>query len=227
MGASAGAGDLDVEACLDASPLIRTALGRLDGRGPPGWLLAAGAVTQTVWNAAHGFSAAHGIDDLDVVFFDPSGDDAAERRTADDIGWLLADLGVPVDVKNQARVHEWYPDRFGEVVAPYASMTEALSSWPSTATAVGARRVGGRVEVVAPFGLDDLRALVVRPNRVQVPPEVYRAKAGRWGRTWPRLTVLPWSAGIGVPGARVLRSSHRVPGAAGRSPDHAPGVEAV
>jgi len=26
------------------------------------------------------------------------------------------------------------------------------------------------------------------------PPEVYRAKTGRWRRQWPALTVLPWPA---------------------------------
>jgi hypothetical protein len=36
--------------------------------------------------------------------------------------------------------------------------------------------------------------LVVRPNPVLAPPEVYRAKTERWQRQWPALTVLPWPA---------------------------------
>jgi uncharacterized protein len=35
-------------------------------------------------------------------------------------------------------------------------------------------------------------ALVLRPNPVLAPQHVYEAKAARWSRQWPELTVLPW-----------------------------------
>jgi hypothetical protein len=34
--------------------------------------------------------------------------------------------------------------------------------------------------------------MVVRANTTLVDEPVYRAKAERWRRTWPQLTVLPW-----------------------------------
>jgi hypothetical protein len=55
-----------------------------------------------------------------------------------------------------------------------------------------ARREGGRLACIAPFGLDDLFALTARPNRRLVSEAVYRAKAARWQGRWPELTVLPW-----------------------------------
>ena len=48
--------------------------------------------------------------------------------------------------------------------------------------------------IVAPFGLDDLFALVVRPNKALVTQAVYEAKAARWRQHWPGLTIIPWNA---------------------------------
>ncbi len=41
-------------------------------------------------------------------------------------------------------------------------------------------------------GLSDVFSLVVRPNPVLAPRHVYEARAERWQRQWPSLTVLPW-----------------------------------
>ena len=65
----------------------------------------------------------------------------------------------------------------------------------STAACLGVRaEPGGRWRVYAPYGLSDVFNLVVRPNPVLAPPGVYQAKAERWRRQWPALTVLPWPA---------------------------------
>src|SRR5262245_62073785 len=87
---------------LDSATVAAT-LDRLTALALPDWYLGAGCVAQTVWNAAHGFAQDHGIDDLDVVYFDPTdlsaeAEDAVEGRVHD----ALADLGIPVDVTNEA-----------------------------------------------------------------------------------------------------------------------------
>jgi hypothetical protein len=46
--------------------------------------------------------------------------------------------------------------------------------------------------VVVPRGLADVFNLVVRPNAVLAPREVYEAKTAWWRKQWPDLTVLPW-----------------------------------
>ena len=60
--------------------------------------------------------------------------------------------------------------------------------------AVAARRdaPGGPLTVLAPRGFADLFGLVVRPNRVRAPREVYEEKASRWARQWPALTIVPY-----------------------------------
>jgi len=186
----------DLEATLRANPVVAAILDRVPALGLPNWYLGAGAVAQTVWNVAHGFAPTHAVKDYDVVYFDDSdlgaaAEDAVARRVAAAVG----EPGASVDVTNEARVHLWYEGRFGVRLAPYCSVDDAIGTWPTTATAVGVRPApGGGLTVCAPFGLDDLLALVVRPNQVLVPEAVYRAKAERWRRTWPRLTVLDWDA---------------------------------
>jgi uncharacterized protein len=195
-GAEAAAPDL--EPLLRANPVVAAVCDRLPQLGLPDWYLGAGAVAQTVWNWRHGYAPDHGIRDYDVVYFDdrdlgPAAEEAARRRVAA----AVADLHAAVDVTNEARVHLWYERRFGVPLAPYRSTEEAIATWPTTATAVGVRpRSGGGLDVCAPFGLADLLAMVVRPNRVLVTEAVYRAKADRWRRAWPRLTVLSWDDGV-------------------------------
>ena len=188
---------------LRANSVLWACLQRLAGLGLPDCWLGAGCVAQAVWNPAHGKPAAAHIDDYDVVYFD-AGDmtERGEIEVATSVRDAMADLSVPLDVKNQARVHLWYRQRFGYDIVPYASTKDAIATWPTTATAIGVRLAQSRPQVLAPYGLGDLLGLVVRANRVQITPEIYRSKAARWLRHWPNLTVLPWDAGRGDIGER-------------------------
>ena len=168
----------------------------------PNWYLGGGCIAQTVWNVAHSNPAATGIDDFGIAYFHADLSARAENEAATRVRELLADLPVRPDVKNQARVHLWYPSRFGYEIRPYCSCEDAFASWPTTAAAIGVRWVDGVLLVEAPFGVDDLLGLVVRPNRVQITPDIYAAKVERWGRAWPLLRILPWEDGVGVEGTR-------------------------
>jgi hypothetical protein len=188
---------------LAANEVLWESLRRLPTLDLPDWYLGAGCVAQTVWNLAHGKPLNEDILDYDLVYFDPDLSEEAEARVARRAQDLLADLPVMVDAKNQARVHLWYPRRFGYAIEPYRSTEDAIATWPSTASAIGVRTGGTEVRVCAPFGTVDLFGLVVRANRVQITPETYAAKVARWAHRWPLLVVLPWEQGIGVEGLRL------------------------
>ena len=161
--------------------------------GLPGWYFGAGGVAQTVWNVRHGYEATAGIKDYDLAYFDP--DDLSmegEARNERDVAARLADLGIVVDVKNQARVHLWYSDRFGSHVGPYVSTEDAIATWPTTASSVGVRVTSDGLVVCAPFGLTDLIGMVARPNKTIVTRDVYEDKTRRWASRWPRLRIIPW-----------------------------------
>jgi uncharacterized protein len=78
------------------------------------------------------------------------------------------------------------------VIEPYSSSADAIATFPTTATSVGVRRVLGKFECCAPFGLDDLFGLVVKPDTRQITRAIYEAKVDRWRPIWPQLTFLPW-----------------------------------
>ena len=106
----------------------------------------------------------------------------AERAVEEHANQLLGDLGVAVDVTNEARVHLWYAERFGRSIPPYGSVEQAIATWPTTASSVGITDGPAGFAVCAPFGLSDLFAMVVRPNKAIVSEAVYQAKADRWAR---------------------------------------------
>jgi hypothetical protein len=163
-----------------ANDVVATLLDRLVGAAAPDWYVTAGCLTQTVWNVLSDFPPAAGIKDYDVIYHDPAEPPQAPIRAA--IAAAGADLGVELDVHNQA------------LREPPMVSADAVASWPTTASCVAARREapGGPLRVLAPRGFSDLFALVVRPNRVRAPREVYEEKAARWARRWPALTVVPY-----------------------------------
>lgn len=93
-----------------ANETIRALTDRLAEMGLPDCYVAAGCLCQTVWNHICGFPSTHGVVDYDVFYCDLSdlsweGEDRVIRRCAA----AFADLNAEVQVRNQARVHLWYP----------------------------------------------------------------------------------------------------------------------
>jgi hypothetical protein len=159
---------------------------------PPDWLLGAGAVRSLVWDILHDVADPTPPNDLDLVFFDPNS--LGEEREAEVRGELIARASeLPWDVKNQAAVHLWYPRVFGLEVEPLTSSADAVGTWPETATCVAVRLCPDhRLEIVAPFGLEDLFGLVCRRNPRRVTIEEYRRRvqSKRFAERWPLVTIV-------------------------------------
>ena len=156
------------------------------------WIVA-GTIVQSYWNSAHGFSPLHGVSDIDIIYFDP--DDLSEESEADHAARITTqfkDIGLRFDVKNEARVHLWYEDRFGYPIASYSSAEAAIDTFPTTAGAIGIRPVGDDIECYASFGFEDLIGLIVRPNKRQITSSIYETKVSRWESVWPMLKIIRW-----------------------------------
>ncbi len=160
----------------------------------PGWYLTAGCLFQTVWNVVTGRPADRGIKDYDLFWFDDRDLSwEAEDRVIRAAATTFADLPVTVEARNEARVHLWYEQRFGVPCPPYRSTEDAIDSFAATTCCLGVRlEPDGGWHVYAPHGTADVFGLVLRPNPVLAPAEVYRAKAASYRERWPELTVLPW-----------------------------------
>ena len=176
---------------LRASPRVMQVLTTMRELGLPDWRLFSGAVYQTVWNRVTGREPDYGLKDFDIGYFDPDtswdAEDVFIRRTAEA---FEEPLRSAVEVRNQARVHLWFEGRFGEPYEALSGTDEALSRFVAPAFSVGVRlEDDDRITVAAPFGLDDVFAMVIRPN-----PN--RGLAKGWDRVvasatarWPELTV--------------------------------------
>ncbi len=177
---------------LEKSPSLMLVLRLAEELGLPDWYLAGGAVSQTYWNFRHGYDLGNGIADYDLVYFDPDisyeAEDAQIKRAREKFGDL------PVEVRNQGRVHLWYHERNGgEPIAPRTSTEDAISYWLAPASSVGVRLEGGRLLVCAPLGIDDVLSMHVRPNPKKTSGyAAYREKVKRWQAAWPQLTAEEW-----------------------------------
>ena len=159
----------------------------------PDMWLSGSLLAQAHWNETFGFPALHGMHDADIIYFDADDlSEAAEQRAAGRIAALFADMPVRVDVKNEARVHLWYPGKFGRAIAPYRSARDATTTFPTTVSAIA---INDRA-IAAPFGLDDLFAPVVRGNATLIDAAFYAHKCARWRQCWPDLTILPWDKAV-------------------------------
>lgn len=157
------------------------------------WCLGAGFLAGRVWNHLTGRPPGHGVKDLDIAIFDAADLSVAREATlAAQLETAFPDIGLPIDVKNQARVHLWYEERFERPIAPFANLEEALSTWPTSVNALGVSLVSGEISTIAPFGLEDLFAMKVRPNKRQVTKDVYYTKVARWKACWPELDIADW-----------------------------------
>jgi hypothetical protein len=184
-----------------ADPTVRAVLDRAPRLALDDWWLTAGVLFQSVWNAVTGRPPGTGVRDADLFYFDRdtswAAEDAVIRRGAD----LFGDVPVPVEIRNEARVHLWYGQKFGTAAPPpFRSAAEPIAGFAAVCCCYGVT-IGpdGGVRVHAPYGFDDLFALVVRPNPDSpAPRHLYEAKAARWQQQWPDLTVLPWESGRAV-----------------------------
>ncbi len=179
---------------VGADRLLMSTLRRARDLALPDWLLVSGAIYQTAWNALTGRPQGYGLRDIDLVWFDGSDLSwSAEDRVIRRVDEVFADWPVPVEARNQARVHLWFEARFGCPYAPLASAAEGLGRYASVAHAVGVRlEPDDDLTIFAPFGLDDVFALRLRPNRVLDNGPSHDAKAARMRAQWPELTVEPW-----------------------------------
>ena len=186
-----------LEEIIRTSPLLMEVLAGLREVGLPDHLLVAGAIYNLVWNRLTGRPDLKGINDIDVFYYDASdtgwdAEDVVIKR----LGARFAHLPIPVQVRNQARVHLWFPQKFGTPFEPLVSSAEMLGRYASKTHSVGARlEADGAMTIVAPFGLDDIFSFRVTPNPVLANKKAHEAKAARAKSMWPEVTVLPWPDG--------------------------------
>ena len=182
-----------LEAIVRGSDSLTTVLRLTRDLDLPDWLIVSGAVYQKVWNHLTGRDPDYGIKDYDIAYFDASdvsyeAEDVHIKRAA---SHFPPPFDQQVEVRNQARVHLWFEDHFGEPYEPLHSSAEALGRFVAPCFGVGVRlEADDRLTIAAPFGLDDLFSMTIRPNPT-------RGLAKGWNKViasargrWPEITVV-------------------------------------
>ena len=171
-----------------SNPINAALLSRLPSLALNQCHLTAGCLFQAAWNHLSGQPAGWGVKDYDVFYFDDqdrswAAEDAVIRR----VRALSDDLGVTVEVKNQARVHLWYEQRFGSPYPQLTSARDGIDRYLVACTCVGIDVARG--ELYAPNGLQDLRDGILRMNPRNCQPHLFRRKAEDYRARWPWLTI--------------------------------------
>ncbi|MEO6018106.1 MAG: nucleotidyltransferase family protein [Polaromonas sp.] len=169
----------------------RAILERLPALGLPDAWLVAGCLFQTIWNLQSGLPPEARIKDYDLFYFDAADlSESAEQAVQQQVTAHYRDLPVEIEIKNQARVHTWYPEYFGHSYPALQSSRDGIERFLVTCTCVGITSRDGHFQLYAPNGLDELYAGQLQANPLCDHNELFQAKAASYARRWPWLNTV-------------------------------------
>ena len=158
----------------------------------PDWWIVSGAIYNQVWNHLTGKPDLYGVKDIDLFYFDPDTSYAAEDKVIQQAAGHFT-TPLPVEVRNQARVHLWYKDHFGQDYAPLTKSTDGIDNFACKTHAVGMRlNADDTFDIYAPFGLNDIFGFRLTPHTKRDNRATHLAKGKRQSALWPELTFIPW-----------------------------------
>ncbi len=171
-----------------AVPTNVALLERLPALGLPHCYLAAGCLFQPVWNHRSGNPPGWGISDFDIFYFDASDVSwEAEDEVIQRAARHFSDLDATIEIRNQARVHLWYEQKFGRPIAPLTSSQDGIEGFLVACTCIGINV--DTADIHAPDGLQDLWNGILRPNPKTAKDPLFLKKAESYKARWPWLTI--------------------------------------
>lgn len=180
--------DAEFLAIASQNPINAELLRRLPALGLNQCYLTAGCLFQPIWNRHAGLPVDWGINDYDVFYFDDSDlSEEAEDRVIRLVKGATHDLNANVEVKNQARVHLWYPKRFHATYPQLRNTRDGIDRYLVACTRIGVNVATG--ELYAPDGLADLTAGVLRLNPLYPDAKQFAAKASSYQERWSWLRI--------------------------------------
>ena len=164
----------------------------LESDGLENYYVTAGCINQTIFNYYHDYDINYGINDFDIVYYDKDITYEKEDIIIKRLTKKINKLNIKTDIKNQARVHLWYYEKYGIKRIPYTSVEDAISKFGTTITCIGVRLEQNKLIVYAPYGLNDIFKMILRPVKIEFTKEHYDEKTNNWMNKWPKLTKIDW-----------------------------------
>jgi hypothetical protein len=154
------------------------------------WWIASGFVRNPVWDQLSGKPTASPLNDIDMIYFEPSHNKADEVILEEKANKLLQE---PWSIRNQCRMHLKNGDE------PYTDSVDGMVHWIETVASVAIKlNENGNPVFLSVFDLNDLTSQIIRPTphcRTRKDREdAYhsRVKDKKWDVRWPGVTIIPF-----------------------------------
>ncbi|MCM3782040.1 nucleotidyltransferase family protein [Neobacillus mesonae] len=148
--------------------------------------VAAGLIRNKVWDVLHNINTS--INDIDVIYFDTT-DTSWETEKYIEKKLEILMPNQPWSVKNQARMH------LKNGFELYTSSFDGVAHFTEIPTAIAVKMCNSELEIMAPYGLEDLFEKVVKPtpyyqNNSKL-NSIYteRMQKKKWDEIWIDLSV--------------------------------------
>ena len=171
---------------------LKEILVRLQETSLENYYIGAGSINQTIFNYYHDNKLDFGINDYDIVYFDRDTSYEKEDEIIKEVEEKLNGIDAKFDIKNEARVHIWYSEKYHTKKEAYTSVENAVSRWGTTVTCVGVRLEKDKLKVFAPYGLNDIFNMIIKPVKCDSTKEQYDARCKKWKEKWPKLEIVSW-----------------------------------
>jgi hypothetical protein len=154
----------------------------------PQGTLTAGCLFQTVWNLKSGNEPDWAIKDYDVFYFDANdlswnAEDAVIQNATE----MLGGLADKVEIRNQARVHLWYQQKFGSPCPSLTRVEDGIDRYLIACTLFG---IGiGNGDIYAPGGFDNMQNGILRINPNNPQTDMFLRKCEDYKIKWPWLSI--------------------------------------
>lgn len=150
--------------------------------------LCAGTIRNYFWDYLSEIKDYQLTTDIDVIFFDPT-------ITYEETLQLEQELkdnypNYQWELKNQVYMHSHNPN-----TKPYKNSQDALSKFPERCTSIGVRLNKGELEILAPYGIEDITSFVVQPTPYfsgdtgRMLAYQNRVTKKNWQERWPQLVI--------------------------------------
>lgn len=146
--------------------------------------IGAGFVRNKIWDLKHNKTRTQ-LNDIDVIHFDKNSSSESKDIVIEN-SLKLINPKIEWSVKNQARMNKRNNHK------PYKDCNDSISYWPETATSIAVRlNKNNRIEYIAPYGLEDLFNLIVRPTpKINLETYKNRIIQKRWKTKWNDLIII-------------------------------------
>lgn len=155
---------------------------------PDCWVCA-GFVRSKVWDLLHDYKERTPLADIDVIYYNAEKvDKQIEKVLEQQLFSMMPD--EPWSVKNQARMHVL------NGAVPYISSKDGMAQFPEIPTAIGVRLNNSKVELCAPYGVEELLSCIVKPTpRFEKGKSIHsiyvkRIESKNWKKIWPKLMLM-------------------------------------